>query len=160
MSKTIALATSIQVLRNSDAVLLDETLVRQMVNLGIRKLHDAASSHRGNGKYKGHSAWSKSALSILIKNNDSMTGITKYLSHEHVVPLKVVVDKIFITPKDTSIQEYVDIINQWGVVAIITREEDLLFRTFKLSKGMPEDWDGKDVFARYRTVGLFEELVF
>jgi hypothetical protein len=66
MSKTLALATSIQILRNSKVVLLDETLVRQMINHGIRKVHDAASSHRGNGKYKGHSAWSKSALSILV----------------------------------------------------------------------------------------------
>lgn len=160
MSKILALATSIQLLRNSDVVMLDETLVRQMVNLGIRKIHDVATSHRGNGKYKGHSVWSKSALSILIKNNGSITGITKYLSHEHVVPLKVVVDKIFITPKNTSIQEYVDIINEWSVVAIIAREEDLLLRAFKLSKGMPEDWDGKDVFARYKVTGLYEELVF
>ncbi|MCJ8296367.1 MAG: hypothetical protein MJK15_18370 [Colwellia sp.] len=160
MSKTLALATSIQILRNSNAVFLDETLVRQMINLGIRKIHDVAISHRGNGKYKGHRAWSKSALSLLETNNGSVIGITKYLSHEHVVPLKIVVDKIFIMPKDTSIQEYVDIINEWGVVAIITREEDLLFRVFKLSKCMPESWDGNDYFARYRAVGLFEELVF
>jgi len=125
MSKILALATSIQLLRNSDVVMLDETLVRQMVNLGIRKIHDVATSHRGNGKYKGHSVWSKSALSILIKNNGSITGITKYLSH-----------------------------------AIIAREEDLLLRAFKLSKGMPEDWDGKDVFARYKVTGLYEKLVF
>jgi hypothetical protein len=135
MSKTLALATSIQILRNSNAVLLDETLVRQMINLGIRKIHDAATSHRGNGKYKGHRAWSQSALSLLVKNNDSVVGITNYLSHEHVVPLKVVVDKIFMTPKDTPIQKYVDIINEWGGALLLPEKKIYYLELLNFQRG-------------------------
>ncbi len=64
------------------------------------------------------------------------------------------------TSKKSSAQTYIDIINKWGVVAIITPDESKILENSKLSDNMPENWDGKDLFARYRKVELYKELVF
>lgn len=46
------------------------------------------------------------------------------------------------------------IVRQWSLMAYVTREEDALLRANKLHSRMPEDWDGKDKFARYIACGI------
>jgi len=157
--KINALAISIKSIVDSKVVQIDKMLPSQMINVGIRKLHDNAQSPRGKGKYLGHPIWSKKALKILELNDGRISNITKYLSHEHLVPLNIIVNKLLEIPQQAGIDIYKNTIIKFAAVVIITREEEQLFRAVKLSNTMPVDWCGSDVFARYKKVRLFNELV-
>lgn len=39
-------------------------------------------------------------------------------------------------------------------IVIVTEEEDRRLREAKLTSCMPKDWDGVDIFARYKVVGI------
>ena len=134
---------------------LDCTIASQMIREGIRKLHDCATSSRGHGKYLGHAHWSRAALKHLEQNGGATSGITKLLAHEHVVPVGIVVSELLKGGQKTEI-EIEKLILRLSVVAIITREEEALLSEAKLRSRMPDDWDGHDIWARYRAVGLYE----
>lgn len=63
---------------------------------------------------------------------------------EHVVPFNVIVDKFLENPTK---ENYLNLLNL-GVVCIITKDEDK--KLSKLSDKMPGNWDGKDIWARYK----------
>ena len=158
--KLRSVAIAIKAVVDSDAFNSEETIPMQMINNGIRKLHDNARSSRGKGKYLGHPLWSKNALKYLHDNGASLDGITKYLSHEHLIPLKVVVSDFLCNLQNNApVELYESTILKYSAVAIITRKEDQLFRLAKLSTSMPDNWDKRDVFSRYKSVGLYDELV-
>lgn len=72
---------------------------------------------------------------------------------EHVVPVSVIVNKVSELKKPTE-EEIVKIVKEWTIIAAITQEEDADLRKGKLSKTMPKNWNGCDLFARYRKVGI------
>jgi hypothetical protein len=49
-------------------------------------------------------------------------------------------------------------IKKYSIVAIITREQDRLFGQHGLRDRMPEGWNGRDVWARYKAVGLYAHI--
>lgn len=64
---------------------------------------------------------------------------------EHVVPFNVIVEKFFENPtKDNFLK-----LHSLDVVCIITKEEDARLKG-DLNDKMPADWDGKDIWARYK----------
>jgi hypothetical protein len=134
----------------------DSTLASQMLGEGIRKLHDCATSFRGCGKYLGHAHWSRNALRLLHQNGGTERGITKLLSHEHVVPVGVVLSILLRNGTRASVTEIEKLIHRFSVVAIITRDEETLLTAAGLKNKMPEGWNGRDVWARYKAVGLYE----
>lgn len=75
------------------------------------------------------------------------------LIHEHTVPMRILRDKLMeltdITPESVS-----KVLNQFHVVTKITYEEDQKLKDSGLNLGMPKDWDGKNPFARYESVGI------
>lgn len=157
--KLNALAMSIKSIVDSKVTHIDKTLPSQMINIGIRKLHDIARSERGKGKYLGHPLWSKNAIKILEENEGKIKGVTEYLTHEHLVPLNVVVELLIRIPLNSPVDIYKREILKLAAVAIITREEDMRFDEAKLTRKMPHNWCGTDVFARYKKVNLFDDLV-
>ena len=56
--------------------------------------------------------------------------------------------------KKPTEEEIVKIVKEWTIIAAITQEEDADLRKEKLSKTMPKNWNGCDLFARYRKVGI------
>ncbi|WP_282271962.1 hypothetical protein [Stenotrophomonas sp. PS02298] len=46
------------------------------------------------------------------------------------------------------------ILQQWTLLAYITKEEDQLLRERKLHDRMPAGWDGQDKFSRYSECGI------
>ncbi len=132
----------------------DRIIEQQMVREGIRKIHDAAKSFRGIGKYCGHAHWSVKALELLESNRGRVKGITDDLAHEHVIPVSVLVgDMLFKNPPGTELEKYESQICEFSIVAIITDEEHK-----KLNK-MPEGWQvGSDPWARYIQAGLRTEI--
>jgi hypothetical protein len=137
---------------------VDPILSKHVVNEAIRKLHDSASSFRGEKKFLGHPVWSKKALIILNEHEEVISRCENKLSHEHIVPINIIVKKLFRCPKGTPLETYRNIILTYAAVAIITREENKLFDEHKLGSSMPKCWDNKDVFARYKYVGLYGQL--
>jgi hypothetical protein len=70
---------------------------------------------------------------------------------EHPVPMKVINQKIIEEAKEP--EDCVRILRRWSRITIVTKEEDTeLNRKYRTS--MPEDWDGEDVWARYRKMGI------
>ena len=80
-------------------------------------------------------------------------GETHGIVREHVVPVSVIVNKVSELKKPTE-EEIVKIVKEWTIIAAITQEEDADLRKGKLSKTMPKNWNGCDLFARYRKVGI------
>lgn len=137
----------------------DILIARQMIVEGIRKLHDYATSARGRGKYKGHSHWSKDAVLILNSNGGIVSRVNRFLSHEHVVPVRLVVDRLLQISPNAPIEDFEIEIRRFSVVAIVTRDEEQLLREAGLRDTMPAGWNEIDVWARYRAVGLYENIV-
>ena len=82
----------------------------------------------------------------------------KKYRHEHVVPAIDVAKLLLKMPRSSSVEDVIAAIDIYGIVAIITREEDS-----KLPKTMPKGWDQTDtstenLYARYVAAGLFGEL--
>lgn len=129
----------------------------------LRKLHDLAVSEKGKGKYLGHyPRWSKTVLEDYNRDNTVFTNKnkrTKY-RHEHVVPAMDVAKILLTMSPESSVDDVINVIDTYGVVAIITREEDS-----KLPKAMPKGWDSTDtshenLYARYVAAGIFGELSY
>jgi hypothetical protein len=70
---------------------------------------------------------------------------------EHPVPMKVIIQDMI--ENANSAEDCLRILKHWSRITIVTREEDALLNAQYQTK-MPEDWDGKDVWARYRKVGI------
>ena len=127
----------------------------------LRKLHDLAVSEKGKGKYLGHyPRWSKTVLEDYACDKKVFSDKNKRAKyrHEHVVPAVDVAKILLAMPAESSVDDVINVIDTYGVVAIITREEDS-----KLPKAMPKGWVSSDtsarnLYARYVAAGIFGEL--
>ena len=72
---------------------------------------------------------------------------------EHVVPLKVIVETLgnIKRPNKRNVREKLRDLYR---VCIVTIEEHKDLSDAGLRSEMPDDWDGKDPFARYKVVGI------
>jgi hypothetical protein len=144
--------------RNPD--LLTDNLIPQTLGIAIRKLHDFGNSDLGKGKYLGHAFWSRRARILLAKNGGTDNGIKLHLAHEHVIPVKLVVDELLALKPESKITEFERLIRRLSRVAIITREEEIkMLRPVKLSQAPSERWYFKDPWWRYRKAKLLRSIV-
>jgi len=72
---------------------------------------------------------------------------------EHVVPQMVIVNILMDRP-DLTKRKVGNILKKYFYVMLVTKEEHERLNSSGLRSKMPEDWDGKDVWARYRQVGI------
>ena len=72
---------------------------------------------------------------------------------EHVVPLRVIVDMLLEIKKPTK-KKVKTVLADMYRVCLVTTEEHKRLSDEGLRSKMPEDWDGKDPFARYKVVGI------
>jgi hypothetical protein len=75
------------------------------------------------------------------------------LIHEHVVPRKIIREKLFALrkPSVTSVKR---VLEKYCIGVVVTKEEDDRLRDLRLHASMPEDWDKKDVWARYKKADI------
>lgn len=75
---------------------------------------------------------------------------------EHIIPISVLLNsKIYAASNPiTETVALIGLVRQYSNMALITHEEDARLRQAKLQSKMPDDWDGVDVFARYKAVGI------
>jgi hypothetical protein len=72
---------------------------------------------------------------------------------EHAVPFTVVVNCLM-DMKHLTVKAVTNVLKKWYVVMLVTKEEDLRLLKSGLRYKMPDNWDKKDVFARYKAVGI------
>ena len=98
-----------------------------------------------DGKHKGCSYWSEQALATGSKRAG--------LVHEHVVPRSIIRKELFAL-RNPSITTLKRLLDRLCIGVVVTKEEDDHLRSLKLHASMPDDWDGQDVWARYRKANI------
>ena len=96
------------------------------------------------GKYAGCPWWSAEALKEPKEKNKI---------HEHVIPKKVLIDTLF-SMKNFTAKEIHTYLEKHCIGVVVTKDEDKRLRDLKLGSKMPDDWDGSDIWARYRLAGI------
>lgn len=164
-NKIRTIATIAKNFVDSDFNNSDKTLAKQIVGIGIRKIHDHAECNKGKGKYLGHPHWSKKAIALLKENNNKTKGIVGKLRSEHVIPINYLVNNIiFKNEKGIDIEIYEGQILKHSLVAILEKEENKAFsKAFKehgVSDSMPKDWSPNhgNPFARYELAELINHI--
>ena len=73
--------------------------------------------------------------------------------YDHCVPFRVLQDKLLCldSPEPLSIRQ---VLEQYAVACLITKDEDRLLTRIGLNNKMPEPWNETDVLARYKTAGI------
>lgn len=72
---------------------------------------------------------------------------------DHAIPLSLLYSEI----EENNISDLdtiMTLLSKYCTIVEITNEENCLLTKAGLAKNMPERWDGKDKFARYRYVGI------
>tara|TARA_B100000767_G_C19571975_1_gene453578 strand:+ start:204 stop:680 length:477 start_codon:yes stop_codon:yes gene_type:complete len=84
-----------------------------------------------------------------IKNND-FSG----LIYEHMIPKSTYIQKPCVEMARNgklTVQIVTELLSKYWKIAVITKEQDKLLSRRK----MPDGWDGKDIFARYRKANIY-----
>lgn len=122
------LANNLSIILNTDGV--NEKTKINAINYAIYNWTEA------NGKYEGNEFWSFEAYEnyCYVKNRANQ------LVHEHIVPRKIIRDKVMELPSKDALSLYL-LFDQFVIAAVITKEEDDLFRQLydgqKLVSKMP-----------------------
>ena len=121
----------------------DELLVAG-ISEGISKFLSNAylSLYKGNKKYFTSHYFSENAIKK-VENNDFSE-----LVFEHVVPKDKFIQKICKEKAENGILtiDFIEnLLEKYWIIATITKEEDKTL----ISRNMPKDWDGIDLFSRY-----------
>ncbi|MCL2912277.1 hypothetical protein L2725_00525 [Shewanella corallii] len=110
----------------------------------------------------GKANWSKLLWHGYVSSLAVLESDKKQLVKEHVVPLKVIVEKLIALSADKapSLEEIAACIDENLIFATITKEEDKRLRDAKLNSRMPDGYYQaghslfNDKFARYRVANI------
>ena len=74
------------------------------------------------------------------------------LDYDHAVPMRIITDLILnALPNREAVEK---ILQELVCGVLITKQEHDFLRKENLASKMPDDWNGKDWAARYRTAGI------
>ena len=98
-----------------------------------------------HGKYKGCEYWSENALEQYRNDDDNN------LRHEHVIPRTFLTKLLMEIPTERAMNEkkVSDTLSNLCLGCVLTEDEDNLIPGYLISQ-MPKDWNGTDLWARYR----------
>ena len=75
------------------------------------------------------------------------------LVYDHSIPFRILQDELLLLQQvDAASVE--KLLKRYCVAVLITPTEDARLTKAGLNHKMPDDWDGKDAFARYKAVGI------
>ncbi len=75
------------------------------------------------------------------------------LVFDHAVPFKYLQAEL-LKLVDVTTHSVENVLNKFGTVVLITKEENDLLNAAGYRSDMPKDWDGIDPLARYKAVGI------
>jgi hypothetical protein len=79
------------------------------------------------------------------------------LVYEHMIPKDLYIQKpcLQLAQSENLTFEYIyNILNQYWYIALITKYEDNILNALHLRRKMPDDWDNKNIFARYEKANI------
>ena len=126
-------------------VITDTFTVRTLMREAVNKSNP---SYRGNANKKNVRYVSSAAVPHLAQKGPVVA--------EHLIPISVLLNSRLYVSMDPVVgtDDLVRLVKQYANMALISVEEDALLRKYKLQSKMPANWDGADLFARYRAVGI------
>lgn len=101
------------------------------------------------GKHIGCKYWSKEALRIWQTQKPSVKGLV----HEHLIPRKVLIHKLFNEVERDQHKIY-EFLEKFCVGVVVTKAEDQALNDAGLNSKIPDNWDNKDPWTRYTEIGL------
>lgn len=78
---------------------------------------------------------------------------TGELVYDHAIPFKLLQDEL-LGLADVTVQRVRGVLDRYGAIVLITKEEDRRLRKAGLGSRMPMGCGPRDVLARYRAVGI------
>lgn len=115
----------------------------------------------------GKAKWTDLFWKEIVSKEAKKTNDRKKVIKEHVIPLRVITDKLeqLAKKKTTSLTDIQEVLDKYTLFATITRQEDQLLRDAKLNSKMPSEFYDEnssmydDPFARYKKVGIEYEIL-
>ena len=104
-----------------------------------------------DGKFDGCRQWSLAASQHRQHHGKV---ITSELTHDHVVPKKVLMELLQKLPRPTTAAAVRQLFEAYCFGAVLTRAEDGALNRLGLRSTMPKGWDGTDPWARYAAAGI------
>ncbi|NRY64160.1 hypothetical protein [Clostridium beijerinckii] len=94
-----------------------------------------------NGKYKGCEYWSEGALKLLneLKKDNEKIDYQKHFRHEHIVPRKILIDKI-LSLTNLNEEIYKNILNKFMIGTVVTVSEDENLNSLGYRQKMPVEF--------------------
>ncbi len=117
------------------------------IRTAVREASNKITTQKGSNKDKAEYISKKAREQI-------QQGSLEGLIFEHGVPVSHLNSLILKRGKSITWEEIADIIYKGTVLSVVTKTENENLKKLKLSKKMPEEWDGKDKFARYTKSGI------
>ena len=115
---------------------------------------------KGYVNKNGGAKWDLIFWKEWVSNDAQKLTDKKLIVKEHVVPLKIITEKLKELGSDCSILEIKNVIDKYLHFATITKIEDAKLRTSGFNHKMPDEfYDSdsvlyEDTFARYKKVGI------
>jgi hypothetical protein len=135
--------TKAEICRDVSLVLSDERLHRGTKYAVVDQVLWVWSEF--DGKHTGCKYWSKAARASGSKREG--------LIHEHLVPRDIVRKKVFglRNPTPAAVRRT---LTTWCVGVVVTKAEDDRLNELGLRQAMPESWDKRDKWARYKAAKI------
>lgn len=137
--KTTTSATLIHIAISMDGDKVDKTLIRMITDYWLKEVRKQnVFTHKNIER------------SIAAKN-----ATKKEVTLDHAIPTKVLIEKFLnlLTTKNLTAEKIDELLHQFCVVMIITKEENSLLDV-EYKSSMPSNWNDVDIYARYTAVGI------
>jgi len=132
--------------------LLSEMEINSATKFAVRSVlreavNKSCPNYRGNNNRLNVKYISNAAQKVIDESSNEK------LISEHILPLSLMLKNIYLKNIKNH-KELENLCKNYSDMCLISKKEDELLRLHKLTKTMPNDWDNKDKFARYRATGI------
>lgn len=118
------------------------------------------------GKYEGCRYWSEEAIKLLknLKNDNEKFKYSDYFRHEHIVPRKGLIEKIF-NIKNINEEILEKVLNKYLIGVVVTISEEKVLNKFGYKQNMPKEFyqsDNKNYnneWLRYKKLSILVKNV-
>lgn len=108
--------------------------------------------NKSNHEYKGNNN-RRNCRYISVSAAPLRNDPNSELVADHAIPISLLLKEVYAQPKIT-LDNLIELVGKYAVMVLITDTEDDALASAGLVKKMPIDWDGKDLLARYKSVGI------
>ncbi len=108
--------------------------------------------NKSNPRYRGNNN-KKNCLHVSATAEPLVADKNADLVADHAIPISLLLQEVYDHPGIT-LDQLVRLVGKYSVMVLITDAEHDHLAAADLAKKMPIDWDGQDVLARYKHVGI------